>query len=248
MNSLAKIAYASLFDDADSYLFELKYSSRFSAFNANIRYYSKSRKYYLSLSREWKTVSKEITIGLIQSLILRLKKIKTRKTLNMDLYENFLKHVNDYAPKTKVDPFLKEIFDDLNSRFFNGFLHDCNLKWGSFSKRTLGHYSFGSDTITISTVFKNIPKDKLPLLELVLYHEMLHKKHKFKTDGINNRYHTPEFKKDEQLFPNYEHLSKELSTFVRYRRNLSEVKNNTVLRKKKLKQKWTFFKNPNSLQ
>ena len=72
MNLLEK-AYRELFPDKDEGLrFSVKYSAAFNDFNANIRQYSKILE--IRLSKKWRSVSPEIQMGLIQSLLLKLYK------------------------------------------------------------------------------------------------------------------------------------------------------------------------------
>ncbi|MBR9692917.1 M48 family metallopeptidase [Candidatus Woesearchaeota archaeon] len=61
----------------------------------------------------------------------------------------------------------------------------------------LGHYEYATDTISISTALKEAPE----LLDYVLYHEMLHKKHKFtESKGGNTRSHTKAFRDEEKKY------------------------------------------------
>ena len=95
-------AYKGLFPekefDMDS---KLRYSGRFNSYNANVRYTKTNITF--NLSKEWRFISKEIQIGLLQSLMLKIFK-KKKKTTNIDLYNNFMKHVHIAVPKTKTHP------------------------------------------------------------------------------------------------------------------------------------------------
>jgi hypothetical protein len=238
-NEISKIAFHSLFPNINInlYIFEIKYSNKFGAYNANVRYEQWNRKFTFNLSKKWQGVSEEIVVGLIQHLILRIKKIK-RKTLNTELYEIFIKNVNNYVKKDKIDPYLKNIFNKVNEGYFNGLITECNLKWGTYSKRTLGHYSFGSDTITISKIFQDIPEEDLPLIESVMYHEMLHKKHKFDSDGIKNRYHTTKFREDERKFRNNKDVEKRINLLIRNKKHNVKNKNIKITNYQQKKNKW----------
>jgi len=60
------------------------------------------------------------------------------------------------------------------------------------------------------------------LLDFVMYHEMLHKKHKFSISGVKSRYHTKEFKEDEKKFGDVKLIEKKLTIFLRkHKRKLS---------------------------
>lgn len=243
---LVLTAFQALFPnkDSSSYFFYLSYSKKFKPFNANVKY--RGNVYMFMLSHEWKDVSSDITIGVIQDLLLKVFKNKltpsSKYPLNVELYHSFLKKVHKYKPKETEDVFLKDLFDRMNDRFFSGLLEISNLKWGSYSTRTLGHYAYGSDTITLSKVFQNIPLDKIHLAEFVMYHEMLHKKHKFYvTDSGSSIHHSTAFRRDEALFGNIVSLNKELSLFARQCKKYA-IREKKVSPMKSKKQH--FFQNP----
>ena len=163
------------------------------------------------MSKKWKNVSEEIQSGLIQELLLKIFRLK-KKTTNIDLYNLFMKNVHISVPKTKTDAILEESFNKVNEKYFFGLLERPNLVWGNFSLRKLGHYEYGSDTISISRVFRNSDMD---ILDYVMYHEMLHKKHKFNSKGMRNFHHTKEFKSSEKKFENSSLMEEKISRLVR---------------------------------
>lgn len=215
MDSLVEDAFRGLYPgrDPDKYEFSLKYSGKFRPYNANIR--MRRNRIEASLSEKWKTVSKEIQIGLIQEILRKLIKT-TNYTYHQDLYNHFMKRIHIAAPKTHNDPVLQGSFDRNNERFFNGMLERPNLRWGSRSMAKLGCYEYGSDTITMSTIFQG--EDPV-LLDYVMYHEMLHKKLKYDHNSNGrSRYHTSEFRRREALFPNHARLEQELTNMIRRQR------------------------------
>ena len=196
-----------------NYSLSLKYSRKFKPYNANVRRYDNNL--IFNLSRNWKKISREIQIGLIQELIAKILKDKNKKTMNMELYTMFLKNVHIAIPKTKTDAILEASFSRNNEAFFSGMLDIPNLEWGSDSTSKLGCYEYGSDTITISTIFQNAPQE---LLDYVMYHEMLHKKFKFENKNGRTLHHSPEFKRMEAKFPSRDLLEKEISNLARKHR------------------------------
>jgi hypothetical protein len=123
----------------------------------------------------------------------------------MDLYENFIKNVHIAVPKTKSHPSLEESFNRVNKLFFAGMIDKPNLVLGK-GTRTLGNYDYGADTIAISEhLLKHID-----LLDYVMYHEILHKKHKFKSKNTRSFHHTRKFKKEEKSYPNAKELEEKL--------------------------------------
>ena len=138
MSELIKEAFQQLYPDKEAkYNFSLKYSRKFKPYNANVKLYGNRLKF--NLSREWRRISKEIQIGLIQELMTKILKDR-RKTINMELYNLFMKNVHLAVPKTKTDKILEESFDRVNEAYFNGMLDKPNLKWGNASTSKLGSY------------------------------------------------------------------------------------------------------------
>ena len=205
MNILEE-AFQELYPNKEiKYSFSLKYSKQFKPYNANVKRFGNN--FVFNLSRNWKKISKEIQIGLIQELLVKILKDK-KKTMNMELYNLFLKNIHIAAPKTKTNPILEESFNKINDIYFNGMLDIPNLQWGSDSTSKLGCYEYGSDSITISTIFRN---SKQELLDYVMYHEMLHKKFKFESKNGRTLHHSPEFKRMEAKFPNRDLMEREIS-------------------------------------
>ena len=204
--NIAEEAFHELYPKKElNYSISVKYSRKFKPYNANVRKYGSS--FIFNLSRNWKKISKEIQIGLIQELAVKILHDK-KKTMNMELYSLFMKNVHIAIPKIKTDSILEASFNRDNDKFFNGMLDKPNLQWGSSSTSKLGSYEYGSDTITISTIFKENPHE---LLDYVMYHEMLHKKFKFENKNGRTLHHSPEFKRIEAKFPNRDLIEKGIS-------------------------------------
>ncbi len=215
MNSRSiKPIFIELFPDKKfDYDVKLKYSSKFSDYNANIKLYKNNL--MISLSKKWKGVNQEIVKGLIQSLLIKMfgknvksmKKIKKINTMNMDLYNNFIKSLHLSIPKTNIDLDLKRSFDRVNDCFFFGQIEIPNLQWGFFSTKKFATYDFQTDAITFSKILKN---QNIELIDYVMYHELLHKKFKFRSKNNRNLFHSAEFKKAEKAYPNSDELEKQL--------------------------------------
>ncbi|MFH0868156.1 MAG: hypothetical protein V1831_02500 [Candidatus Woesearchaeota archaeon] len=211
---LVEEAFATLFPEKDleNYQLKIKYTDKFKPYNANVKYARNS--FQFNLSRKWKTVSREIQIGLIQGLMLRVFKEK-RSTMNIDLYESFMKNLHISVPKTVNNPVLEESFNKVNEKYFFGLIEKPNLTWHN-SIRRLGSYEYGTDTISISKV---ISSDK-DLLDYVMYHEMLHKKHKFHSKNGRTRHHTTEFRQKEREFENSREMEERIKKLVRPSRRI----------------------------
>jgi hypothetical protein len=96
---------------------------------------------------------------------------------------------------------LEEVFEALNTRFFNGLMGRPQLTWSeTLAKRSLGHYDPAHNTIVVSRVFDR-PSSPRYAIEYLLYHEMLHLKHPVKMKGTRRCVHSAAFKADELQFP-----------------------------------------------
>jgi len=206
--SLVKDAFEDLFPDKNpgNYNFEMQYTGRFKPYNANVKY--KKNYFEFKLSSKWKTISREIQIGLVQELLLKIFKEK-KKTFNIDLYNSFMKKIHIAVPKTKTDPLLEASFGKINEKYFFGMVEKPNLVWHN-SLRRLGSYEYGSDTISISLVLKN----DQDVLDYVMHHEMLHKKLKFHKKGSSCRHHTKEFKEMEKMFEDSGRMEEKIRSIV----------------------------------
>jgi len=203
---LAQESLKKMFPEYD-YNIELKYSGKLKGFNGNIR--RRANDITLTLSRNWQAVSKDIQAGIIQELMLKLFK-RRQKTLEIDLYHNFLRTVHTEIPKTDQHPVLKDSFNRINQMYFNNQMEMPNLLLKE-GRRVLGFYDYGRDQISIS----NLLLHDQELLDYVMYHEMLHKHFKFQKSGNRTLHHSKEFRDAEKKFPNAKLLEKKLSRLGR---------------------------------
>lgn len=210
----AQDAFTELFPQRKVPHIAIEYSGRFSTYNANVTAYP--TRILFKLSKQWQEVDDIIVKGLLQHLLLRLEK-KTRnstrqdKTLSIELYEAFQRQMHITIDKIHTDPILEASFKRMNASYLDGQLEQPNLKWGTDATRTIGTYNYHSDTITISTVLQDAPHT---LLDLVMYHEMLHKKHKFYSTAARTMHHSPAFRKDERRYKDFAAAEKELHAFI----------------------------------
>ncbi|MBT4445752.1 hypothetical protein HOA92_01655 [archaeon] len=236
--SLVHEAYSRLWPEKDfSYSVVEEYNRRLGSFNANIslRGSNLSLKYNLN----WKKVDNEIQIGLIQHLLIRMlaktSAAKKQSTFNISLYNNFCKQIPTYVSEDHdLDAnclMLRESFSRVNSLFFEDALVECKLKWGAAAFRRLASYNFNNDSITVSSVFRNVP---LHVLDLLMYHEMLHKQMQFDCKNGRVRTHTPEFKRRERLYPNFVSVEKEIDGIIRVARRAS-VRDSRIKKFKRFK-------------
>lgn len=96
---------------------------------------------------------------------------------------------------------LDAVFEDLNSRFFNGLMARPRMSWSQTkTRRILGHYDPAHNAIIISWIFDH-PAVPRYVLEYIVYHEMLHLKHPVRLRGSRRCVHSAEFQAEEKLFP-----------------------------------------------
>jgi hypothetical protein len=210
---LIEEAHQLLYPDREfKFIPKLTYSGRFKDYNANVVWRGKILEF--KLCKKWRNVSKEIKIGLMQELMVKLFKSK-KHTLYMDLYNGFVRKIHIAIPKTKSDPVLEASFHRLNERYFFGMLEQPNLSWATASTTKLGCYDFKTDEISMSTVFKKLHEKNPNLLDVVMYHEMLHKHLKYTNKNGKSCYHSAEFKKKEREFENFDRVDGELTSELR---------------------------------
>lgn len=201
----------------------LKYSGNLKNYNANIKLNRGSNTLTITMGKSWKEVDDEIKIGLIQTLLIKMlgkldRGKKVRTTMNIDLYSNFIKSLHISAPKTRIDPKLMESFNRVNGQYFYGLVDMPNLVWGNDNFRTLGTYDYQTDTITLSNIFKD-ENDKV--IDYIVYHELLHKKHKFKTSSGRTYSHTQQFRKQEKQFENADEMEDLIKYIIRRKKKIT---------------------------
>jgi len=215
--SLATDAFSGLYpDEVPTHEFKIKYSAKFNLYNANVYY--NNQKMEFRLSKNWKEIGRDIKIGLLQTLMLKVFDDKI-KTMNIDLYNIFLKKVHIAIPKDNVDPILESSFNRINEKYFDGIIEMPNLIFGKDSKRKVGSYEYGSDTITISNILRN----QNELIDYVMFHEILHKKFKYNVKNGRSYHHTKEFRLAEKKFENHLEMEKKLGNLLRTKKKWFEI-------------------------
>jgi hypothetical protein len=115
---------------------------------------------------------------------------------------------------------LQEMFGELNTQFFAGELRQPHLGWSTRNwRRQFGSYDPGLNQILLN---KRMDRPEVPryVVEYVLFHEMLHVKHPTRKSGCSLLSHSPEFRAEEKLFPQFERARKALDILARGRTGL----------------------------
>ncbi len=109
---------------------------------------------------------------------------------------------------------LREIFEELNLKYFYGLMARPQLGWSTRpSRTTLGHYDPSHHTIVLTSLFDSAAAPELAV-KYVMFHEMLHLKFPTRHSGARRCVHTPEFKNAEREFENYRDAKQALRSFL----------------------------------
>lgn len=99
---------------------------------------------------------------------------------------------------------LEALFHPINQEYFAGEMVKPRLTWNkTLTHRKLGHYEPLRDRVVMS---RTLDSHQVPqmVVELVLYHELLHKHHGAKLLNGKRMVHTPEFRRSERQFRHYQ--------------------------------------------
>ena len=110
---------------------------------------------------------------------------------------------------------MNAMFDDLNARFFANELRRPHLGWSTRGwRQQFGSFDPGPDQILLN---KRMDRPGVPryVVEYVLYHEMLHVKHPTRKSGCTLLSHSPEFRAEEKLFPEFDKAREALDRMAR---------------------------------
>ncbi|MCX6709784.1 MAG: hypothetical protein NTV63_02400 [Candidatus Woesearchaeota archaeon] len=199
------------------------YTGKIKDYNASIMHYRLEKRLVFRLGKKWIGISPEIKKGLFQELMVKMlsrKKKFTGTTINMELYNIFIKKLHISIPKTKSEPLLSESFDRVNEKYFSGLLEKPNLAFGGSSFRKLASYNYQNDTICVSSIFQECSPE---MLDYLMYHEMLHKRMKFSYKNGKNYHHTRIFRQMEREFADSEIIEKALQDYVRKKKTENRI-------------------------
>lgn len=114
------------------------------------------------------------------------------------------------------------LFEDLNAEYFGGLMARPELGWSlRKSRTTLGHYDPCHHVIVLSSILDSAAAP-VTAVRYVLFHEMLHLRYPTEHRGARRCVHTPEFKKAEKQYPDYETGKKQLRAFLDDRNGLAD--------------------------
>lgn len=96
---------------------------------------------------------------------------------------------------------LAAVFDRVNAAFFAGQMPRPRLTWSrTFTRRKFGHYDHVKDWVMVSSTLDQ-PHVPEFVVDFLMYHELLHKKHGIRWVNGRGLAHTRAFYADEARFP-----------------------------------------------
>ncbi|MBY0548117.1 MAG: hypothetical protein K2W95_12550 [Candidatus Obscuribacterales bacterium] len=113
---------------------------------------------------------------------------------------------------------LDSSFQRVNQEYFGGTMKKPVLTWNNvITARKFGHYDGMRDSIMISI---SLDQESVPefVVDSVMHHELLHKKHGTMFVQGKRISHSPEFRKDERLFLHYGEAERIISAIARRNR------------------------------
>ena len=129
-------------------------------------------------------------------------------------FQNYIQ--NNQTKKNSLGIFqdIVPIADAVQNTYFKEYQEKIKVEWlNHYATRKLAHYNFKEDTIGLSLIF-DLPKIDKNILKFIIYHEMLHKHLGLKVAKKRMQAHTPEFRKMERIFPQFQELDAKLSNYA----------------------------------
>jgi hypothetical protein len=108
----------------------------------------------------------------------------------------------DASPRGCVHD-LEQSFARVNAAYFNGGMAKPKLVWNrALTGRKFGHYRASTDTVMLSASL-DVPAAAPLVVDFVMYHELLHKKHGVALVNGRRVAHGPAFRAEERQFSGY---------------------------------------------
>jgi len=115
---------------------------------------------------------------------------------------------------------LDESFDRVNAVYFGGRMPKPAIVWNRTpTLRKFGHYQPSRDTVMISITLDDSSVPAF-VVDYVLYHELLHKKHGAMIVNGRRLAHSPAFRAEERLFSDYQRANDLINELARRHRGL----------------------------
>jgi hypothetical protein len=105
---------------------------------------------------------------------------------------------------------LDESFERVNKKYFDSRLSKPNIVWNrTLTMRKFGHYQPARDTLMLSI---SLDDARVPsfVIDFVMYHELLHKKHGASSVNGRRQAHNSTFRAEERLFSHFSEATRHL--------------------------------------
>jgi hypothetical protein len=164
----------------------------------------------------------EEAFALLSRLIFQRDPDAKRQLVNLMAGEDFQSMQAELDVLSGAIDTVKGLFHDLGESFkrvsaayFADSIPQPRLVWSqSFTGRKFGHYDWVGDTLMVS---RTLDRGDVPafVVDFIMYHELLHKKHGIRWVNGRGHAHTGEFYREERLFKEYRHAEAELDRLAR---------------------------------
>lgn len=172
----------------------------------------------LKVNQGFLNADQRVWRALIQAALLRRDANNTQAIQEFTLTDEFsetLFELESFAAETTPSARghihdLDESFARVNAAYFNGRVAKPLLVWNrTLTASKFGHYQPSRDTIMLSVSLDdaNVPAY---LVDFVMYHELLHKKHGSMIVNGRRLSHSPAFREDERQFAQYAQAEQQL--------------------------------------
>jgi hypothetical protein len=153
--------------------------------------------------------------------------LRIREYTMTDDFDELLVEIESAASPPALPPRgrihnLDESFDRVNSAYFGGLMAKPKIVWNRApTMRKFGHYQTGRDTLMVSVSLDdpNVPNY---VIDFVMYHELLHKKHGSAPVNGRRQVHSPGFRADERQFAQYSEATRTIYNLARKQRGLNQ--------------------------
>ncbi|MCI0391092.1 MAG: hypothetical protein MOB07_20285 [Acidobacteria bacterium] len=109
---------------------------------------------------------------------------------------------------------LDESFNRVNREYFDDQMAKPNLVWNrTLTMRKFGQYQPGRDTLMVSITLDD-PQVPMYVIDFVIYHELLHKKHGAMMVNGRRQVHSPGFRADERRFKKFDEATHHLKSLA----------------------------------
>jgi hypothetical protein len=154
----------------------------------------------------------EVLEAIVRSMMVRKTRARERlvqEFVSSEEYTDVVLELDLAAEVTAEKPRgvaydLNDLFEAVNREYFGGEMSRPRLTWTRrLTQSRFGHHEPARDRIVLSLTLddRRVPRF---VAEFILYHELLHRKHPAR--WVNGRYqsHTPEFRREERKFRQYD--------------------------------------------